>query len=272
MTIFKVALLQMAATDSIEGNLAKGLEYCRKAKDLGADLALFPEAWQVGYEPDLMNNDCAIANTDSFVTKHIQIAKKLEMAIAITYIKYENTGPKNNLLVIDRQGRIVLEYAKVHICNFTPDGMEQNLTPGSKFYVAELQYASGVIKLGAMICMDREFCESARTLSLKGAELIIVPNSCPLATDDTLGDARLAGFRGIAYQELVGLAMTNYPTPKNDGHSCAFDNLGKQIVMANSSEQIMIAEFDMDQLRKIRSSEWPCRGQPMRKTYAYELD
>lgn len=146
-----------------------------------------------------------------------------------------------------------------------------NLTSGEKFYVAELQYAKGSIKLGAMICMDREFCESARTLSLKEAELIIVPNSCPLATDDMLGDARLAGFRAIAYQELVGVAMTNYPAPKNDGHSCAFDNLGKQIVMADDREQMVIAEFNMEQLRKIRKEEWACRGQPARRTGAYQI-
>jgi predicted amidohydrolase len=35
--------------ETLEGNLQKGLEYCRKAKDIGADIALFPEMWSVGY-------------------------------------------------------------------------------------------------------------------------------------------------------------------------------------------------------------------------------
>lgn len=271
MTTFKTALLQIAPTGSMEGNLTKGLDYCRQAKNSGANLVLFPEAWQAGYAPELMNTEFAIDNTHSFVTEHVRLAKELQMAIAVTYIKQDGNGPKNNLLLIDQYGNIVLEYAKVHICDFKPDGMEQNLVSGENFNVAELQYSNGSIKLGAMICMDREFCESARTLSLKGAELIIVPNSCQLATDNILGDARLAGFRAIAYQELVGVAMTNYPSPKNDGHSCAFDNLGKQIVMADDREQIVIVEFEIDQLRKIRNEEWGCRGQPARRTKAYQI-
>lgn len=271
MTTFNIALLQISPTSSIDGNLAKGIDYCRQAKAMNADLALFPEAWQVGYAPELMNIEHAIDNSHPFVAKHIQLAKELQMAIAITFIKKYSTGPKNCLLVIDCHGKIILEYAKVHICDFKPDGTEQKLTAGEKFSVSELDYGAGTIKLGAMICMDREFCESARTLSLNGAELVIVPNSCPLATDDVLGNARLAGFRAMGYQELLGVAMTNYPAPKNDGHSCAFDNLSKQIVMADDREQIVIAEFDVEHLRKIRSEEWVCRGQPARKTKAYNI-
>jgi predicted amidohydrolase len=35
----KVALLQLMPEDTLEGNLEKGLEYCRKAKEMGADIA-----------------------------------------------------------------------------------------------------------------------------------------------------------------------------------------------------------------------------------------
>ena len=38
----------------------------------------------------------------------------------------------------------------------------------------------GEVKVGAMICYDREFPESARIMMLKGAELILVPNACPM--------------------------------------------------------------------------------------------
>lgn len=271
MSIFKVALLQILPTNSINTNLAKGIEYCRQAKSMGADLALFPEAWQVGYAPELMNREHAIDISDPFVTAYIKLAKELQMAIAVTFIKQDISGPKNFLILIDRSGKIILEYAKVHICDFKPDGTEQELTSGEKFNVAELDFGNSTVKLGAMICMDREFCESARILSLLGAEIIIVPNSCALATDDMLGDARLAGFRAIGYQELMCIAMTNYPTPKNDGHSCAFDNLSRQLVMADDREQILIAEFDLEALRKVRKDEWTCRGEPARKPKVYKI-
>lgn len=270
MSVFKIALLQMLPTGTVEHNLVKGLAFCKQAKAMGADLALFPEVWQTGYAPEAMNINFAINNDDPFVLKHIELAQELQMAIAITYLKKDATGLKNNMLLIDKEGQIILEYAKVHICDFE-GGTEPDLSHGEKFHVAELDFGTDTIKIGAMICMDREFFESARTLTLKGAELIIVPNACPLATDDMLGDARLAGFRSTAYQEIVAVAMTNYASPRNDGHSCAFDSLGTEVVMADDREQVVIAQFNVDQLRCIRGEEWDCRGQPGRRPEAYEI-
>ena len=50
MKSFDVALLQILPTGSQEGNLLKGLDYCKKAKQMGADIALFPEMWNIGYK------------------------------------------------------------------------------------------------------------------------------------------------------------------------------------------------------------------------------
>ena len=54
MSKLKVALLQLlSAGYDQNANLAKGLQYCRMAKQLGADIALFPEMWNIGYQlPD----------------------------------------------------------------------------------------------------------------------------------------------------------------------------------------------------------------------------
>ena len=50
MQQFTVALLQMTAAGTDQAaNLAKGELFCRRAAALGADLALFPEMWNVGY-------------------------------------------------------------------------------------------------------------------------------------------------------------------------------------------------------------------------------
>ena len=47
--LIKVALLQMTGCgDDKEANRVKGTAFCRKAKAMGADIALFPEMWSVG--------------------------------------------------------------------------------------------------------------------------------------------------------------------------------------------------------------------------------
>ncbi len=50
MQPFTVALLQMtAAGNDRAANQAKGDDFCRRAAAMGADVALFPEMWSVGY-------------------------------------------------------------------------------------------------------------------------------------------------------------------------------------------------------------------------------
>src|ERR1700722_16983222 len=49
---FTVALLQLAPFGNDQSrNMAKGLQYCREVKARGADLALFPELWNIGFTP-----------------------------------------------------------------------------------------------------------------------------------------------------------------------------------------------------------------------------
>ena len=50
MTEFKVALLQMRAEKTQEENLEKGIRFCKTARQMGANLALFSEMWNNGYQ------------------------------------------------------------------------------------------------------------------------------------------------------------------------------------------------------------------------------
>src|SRR5437016_5339943 len=50
MTTLRIALLQMASHGGDQAaNQAKGEAFCRRARELGADVALFPEMWNIGY-------------------------------------------------------------------------------------------------------------------------------------------------------------------------------------------------------------------------------
>ena len=186
MSIIKVALLQMTpCDDDQEANLSKGDAFCRQASDMGADIALFPEMWNIGYTFfDSSQADSraiweakAISQNDSFVQHFKTLAQELGIAIALTYLERWDGAPRNTVSLIDRHGEIALTYAKVHTCDFDK---EAALTPGDDFYVCSLDTKQGELKIGAMICYDREFPESARILMLKGAELILTPNACEL--------------------------------------------------------------------------------------------
>lgn len=155
MNEFKVALLQLVATSSQEGNAEKGIAYCRQAKAMGADLALFPEMWNNGYhvceDGEQLRRE-AVPRDGAFVRGFQDLARQLDMAIGITFLEQYEPMPRNTLCVFDRRGRCTLTYAKVHTCDFEA---ERNLTPGDDFYVAELDTREGPVAIGAMICYDR---------------------------------------------------------------------------------------------------------------------
>jgi predicted amidohydrolase len=49
MNVFRAALLQLIPSNDQNENLVKGVKYCKLAKELDSDLALFPEMWNIGY-------------------------------------------------------------------------------------------------------------------------------------------------------------------------------------------------------------------------------
>ncbi len=262
MRPLKIALLQIAPCDSLDKNLEKGLTACREAKKLGADLALFPEMWSNGYRiygrPAEEWKAEAIPGDGEFVRAFGALARQLGMAVGITLLEAFANGPRNTLVLFDRFGEEKLRYAKVHTCDFD---VERNLTPGEDFYVTELDTACGPVKVGAMICFDREFPESARILMLKGAELILVPNACPMEIN------RLSQLRARAYENMLAVATCNYPrtVPDCNGGSSLFDGMAYLpdssdsrdtcILLADDQENILIAELDLEQLRSYRENE-----------------
>jgi len=265
-----VALLQMSPKGSDrDANLAKADRFCRDAAARGADIALMPEMWSVGYggfnEKKLDAKEVFQAKairTDSPWVQHFAgLARELHMAIAVTYLQGWDGPARNALTLFDRNGKELFTYAKVHTCDFAP--MEAATTPGSEFYVADLDTRVGPVKVGAMICFDREQPESARILMLKGAELILTPNACELE------EMRLAQFKVRAWENVVDVAMANYPKPKNNGHSVAYDSYGHSRAVAGEEEGLFLASFDLAELRKVRSgSIW---GGAYRRPHRYSL-
>lgn len=258
----KIALLQIAPGETLAENLKKGIRYCRKAKESGADIVLFPEMWSNGYRiydrPVEEWKAEAISVQSDFIKAFGSLAKELGMAVGITLLEEYGDAPRNSVVLFDRFGERKFVYAKVHTCDFD---VERNLTPGEEFYVTTLDTACGEVKVGAMICYDREFPESARILMLKGAELILVPNACPMEIN------RLSQLRSRAYENMTAIVTCNYPetVPDCNGGSSAFDGVvylpasdGSRdtcILQADGREGIYIAELDLEQLRDYRKTE-----------------
>lgn len=275
--LFRVALVQKKAFALDEDkNLHLAVAACEEAKRLGADAVLFPEMWSTAYafpekEDETAVRDWyghAVSENGEYLATLRETARRLKLGICATCMSEGDPTPQNTAYLIGPDGSILLKYSKVHTCDFGPEGL---LLPGDGFRVCDfpLPYG-GSVRLGVMICYDREYPESARVLMLKGAEILLVPNACDM------NPPRLAQLSTRAFENMVGVAMANYPGELH-GNSCAYSPVvfsksgvavDNTIAMAGHTEEtICMAQFDLEELREYRSRE--CWGNTYRKPGAY---
>lgn len=146
--VVRVAVLQMNAVDvpdgvdPVQAHTDRATTFVKLAKAKGADIVVFPEQWSVGYSrnwdhwkvPHYYDPDSNAAvysgyaawaqrKDGPYVTRFRSLAKELGIAIAAAYT--ENVDgqpepgdvqpPRNSVAVIDRNGELLHNYAKVHI-------------------------------------------------------------------------------------------------------------------------------------------------------------
>lgn len=270
----KIALLQISTGGTVSENFEIAKTHIGKAAREGADIALLPELWNVGYtSPDeySLGKDAweksAFSIADSGFAKYQELAKQVRIAILLPFLEKDSQGNfYNSAVLIDCTGNVVLHYQKVHTVD---KAWEVMFKSGENFPVADLYTKNGMVKIGCMICYDREFPEAARILMLNGAEIVLVPNACVLDSN------RLTQFQSRGFENMIGVAMTNYPAPKFNGKSIAFDGMRVKgedynplIVMADEKEGIWYANFNIDKLRIYREKEiW---GDAYRKPRLYK--
>lgn len=115
----KIALLQISPCKTAEENREKGMRYCRKARESGADIALFPEMWNNGYNiygrPVREWKKDAISVDSDFVTGFGRLAKELNMAIGITLLeKYGDAPAIHWFFLIDLENKNLSMQKYIH--------------------------------------------------------------------------------------------------------------------------------------------------------------
>jgi deaminated glutathione amidase len=232
-----------------------------QAQAAAADIVVFPEMFSNGYarfdpdDPAARARWCANAHSldGDYVASFCEAAQRYRIHVVATFLEKAAPKPFNAALLIDPGGCPLLCHRKVRICDF--DSPELACGGGTAFEARDIETSAGPVKVGLMICMDREYPESARALSRQGAEILVVPNCCDLATDAASGDVRIAQMRGRAFETVTGIAVANYPAPRCDGHSFAVDPFGRIIALADTAPALVLATFDLAAIRKVRRED-----------------
>ena len=260
---FKVAVLQKRSlVRETRKNIDIIISNMERAAENNADILLLPECYITGYDLPIENKD-ALADDSEAIKTLCAAAEKLQIGVVATAFTQGRTKPQNSAFVIDKTGNVLMKYSKVHTCDFAD---ERCLESGDEFKVCDFDG----IKIGVMICYDREYPESARVLMLKGAEIILVPNDCGAMKP------RVQALSTRAYENMTGIVMAN-PNGNNQGNSCAFSPIcwdkngvcvDNTIFLADEmTEGLYYADFNMEQLRAYREREM--MGNTFRKVKAY---
>src|SRR5699024_5346847 len=131
-------------------------------KDEAVDVILLPEMWTTGYTLDQLE-DIADENGEPTTTFLQQLAHKYNVIIVGgSYANKKNGKVYNTSTVIDRTGKTVYEYDKMHL---VPMLNEPAYLEGGK-EKARVFEVEGV-KMGLIICYDLRFPELARSLALE---------------------------------------------------------------------------------------------------------
>ena len=262
--MIKVSAIQMSMSEDKSSNVSKAISLVRESAHNGAQIILLPELFESLYFCKDMNSKyfsfASKRKNNSLIQQFSDLAKELDVVLLVSYFEKAEEKYFNSLVVIDADGEVMDNYRKTHI----PDG------PGyeEKFYfnpgdTGFKVWATKYAKIGAGICWDQWFCESARILALKGAEIIFYPTA--IGSEPEIGiDSKEHWQRvqmGHAATNTVPVVVANR-IGEEVGESCTLnfygssfitDYTGKKIAEASrEKEEILYASFDLKENQKHR--------------------
>jgi N-carbamoylputrescine amidase len=267
MTTMTVAAIQMSMADDVATNVATAERLVRAAAKQGAQIILIPELFESHYfckDQRVEDLERARPIDDHPTIAHFQkVAQELSVVLPISVFERSNNVLFNTVAIVDADGSMLGIYRKSHI----PDGPgyteKYYFSPGDTgFRVWETMH--GVIGVG--ICWDQWFPETARSMALLGAEVLLYPTAIgsepPNPSWDSSGHWQrvMQGHAGANVMPLVAANRTGLEVGVNNeitfyGSSFIADATGAKVAEANREEEtVLIASFDRDQLRAMRNA------------------
>jgi len=221
-----------------------------------ADLIVFPELNLTGYFFASKKEIAPLAESTDGPLSHAiaKLAKETHKAIITGFLERDGEHYYNSALAFDCNGALVGLYRKVHLFYYETQIFE----PGNLgFPVFEIKTNAGIASTGIMICYDWRFPEAARSLAIKGAELIAVPSNIVTTTGMLLKTLQTRAFENkvvLAFADRIGSEENAFVTPSEltfRGESTIINFNGEILSQADSTgEQILVSQVNLDPTRE----------------------
>lgn len=263
----KVAVTQMSCSRNPEETLAKADRLVRQAAGKGAKIILLQELFETPYFCQLQKFEylelAKPLGENPAVNHFRKVARELDVVLPVSFFERAGNTQFNSVAVIDADGEILGVYRKTHIPDGLPYAEKFYFTPGDTgFKVWDTKYG----RIGVGICWDQWFPETARSLALLGAEILLFPTA--IGSEPTLGKDSRVHWRNVmvghAAANMMPVIASNRIGKETEEESemtfygCSFiaDNHGELVEQADDhTEAVLVHEFDFDALAKERR-EW----------------
>ena len=267
----KVSAIQIQVSNCLEDNLNKVETKIREAARNGANIILLPELFErqyfcqerryeyYAYAKETLDNDA--------VKMALELSRELNILILVSFYELSGNCTYNTLAYVE-DGKLLGTYRKTHIPDDHYYQEKFYFTPGNTgFKVFDTKYG----RIGAGICWDQWFPETARCLALNGAELIFFPTAIgsePILNVDSSSHWQrvmmghgAANIVPIIAANRIGLETVesciengNQSSSLNFyGSSFMTDEKGEIVTSASrDKEEILYHEYDLDKIREDR--------------------
>ncbi len=218
----------------VAGNWKVFEKLARVGAERGAQLIITPECFLDGYvapvkkgfSPARLAKISQPLRGEGYVMRARELARELGIHLVFGFTEKAARGSYNSAALIDDRGKVLGAYHKTHTLNH-----DQRYLTGRALKV----WDTALGKLGIMICADRRWPETARTLKIKGAQLIANP---------TYGMNHLDNewwMRTRSYENEIHIAFAH---PEN---SLITDPRGKIAARLESNlPDVLVHDIDLD--------------------------
>lgn len=235
---------------ALQENLGRCGRLARKAARRGARVICTPECMLDGYafdapafqaDPDRFS----LRAGDELHARLAALARELDLYL-LAGASLRESGPPavyRNAILLFGPGGEVGRYFKVHS---TYGNLEATFYQhGEEFPVFDLVVSGGTVRVGVMICYDRQVPEAARVLRVRGAEVIF--NPAATGNFRRRWNTRLLRTRG--YENKCYVVSVNHARPRSCGRSLVVDPHGKVVTRLGRREQARVVTLDLTRAR-----------------------
>ena len=275
MSKIKAAAIQMKCSTNPKESLSHAEEMVREATANGANVILLPELFEREYFCQQRRYDfyqyAKTVEENKAVQMGKRLAKELQVVLPISFYEKDVNNLYNSVACIDADGTLLGVYRKTHIPDDHYYQEKFYFTPGDTGFKA-FKTRYGTIGIG--ICWDQWFPETARSMALLGAEILLYPTA--IGSEPILECDRMPHWRrvmqGHAAANLMPVIAANRigtetvePCEGNGGQTSALNFYGSSFIAdetgeliseaSRDQEEILYSEFDLAELAQKRL-EW----------------